>query len=91
MTPCTIEKIIKLLRCAFHQAVRWEIIGKNPFEDTGLPNLVFHSLRYSSMTYKLKLNKGFETAFNSNPDMRPVERSLQGKESSSVPNPDIIL
>ena len=28
VTPCTIEKIIKLLRCAFHQAVRWDIIGK---------------------------------------------------------------
>lgn len=28
VTPCTIEKIIKLMRCAFHQAVRWDIIGK---------------------------------------------------------------
>ena len=37
VTPCTIEKIIKLLRCAFHQAVRWDIIGKNPFEDADLP------------------------------------------------------
>ena len=26
----TIEKIIKLLRCAFKQAVRWEIIARNP-------------------------------------------------------------
>jgi hypothetical protein len=26
--PCT-EKIIKLLRCAFKQAVRWEIIARN--------------------------------------------------------------
>lgn len=33
----TIEKIIKLLRCAFKQAVRWELIGKNPFENTVLP------------------------------------------------------
>lgn len=32
-----IEKIIKLLRCAFKQAVRWELIGKNPFENTVLP------------------------------------------------------
>ena len=37
VTPCTIEKIIKLLRCAFRQAVRWDIIGKNPFEDALLP------------------------------------------------------
>jgi len=33
----TIEKIIKLLRCAFKQAVRWELIGKNPFDSTVLP------------------------------------------------------
>ena len=32
-----IEKIIKLLRCAFKQAVRWELIAKNPFENTVLP------------------------------------------------------
>lgn len=37
VTPCTIEKIIKLMRCAFHQAVRWDIIGKNPSEDAILP------------------------------------------------------
>ena len=33
----------------------------------------------------------FETAFYSNPDMRPVERSLQGEESGSVPNPDVMM
>ena len=33
----TIEKIIKLLRCAFKQAVRWEIISRNPFENVILP------------------------------------------------------
>lgn len=33
----------------------------------------------------------FETAFYSNPDMRPVERSLQGEENSSVPNPDAMM
>lgn len=37
ITPCTIEKIIKLMRCAFGQAVRWDIIGKNPFEGALLP------------------------------------------------------
>lgn len=38
VTACTIEKIIKLLRCAFKQAVRWEMIGKNPFEHTIIPS-----------------------------------------------------
>ena len=32
-----IEKIIKLLRCAFKQAVRWELIEKNPFDNVVLP------------------------------------------------------
>lgn len=35
----TIEKIIKLLRCAFKQAVRWEIIDRNPFEYAILPKV----------------------------------------------------
>ncbi len=33
VTDKTIEKIVKLLRCAFGQAVRWELIGKNPFQN----------------------------------------------------------
>ena len=33
----TIEKIIKLLQCAFKQAVRWEIIARNPFDNVILP------------------------------------------------------
>lgn len=37
VTDKTIEKIIKLLRCAFKQAMRWELIGKNPFDNTVLP------------------------------------------------------
>lgn len=37
VTNQTIEKIIKLLRCAFKQAVRWELIGKNPFDNVVLP------------------------------------------------------
>ena len=37
VTNATIEKIIKLLRCAFKQAVRWELIGKNPFDNVVLP------------------------------------------------------
>jgi integrase len=37
VTDKTIGKIIKLLRCAFGQAVRWELIGKNPFQNPILP------------------------------------------------------
>ena len=37
VTDKTIEKIIKLLRCAFRQAVRWELISKNPFDFATLP------------------------------------------------------
>ena len=37
VTDKTIEKIVKLLRCAFGQAVKWEIIGKNPFDNVILP------------------------------------------------------
>lgn len=39
LTPCTIEKIVKLLRCAFRQAVRWEIIAKNPFSEVIAPKV----------------------------------------------------
>lgn len=39
LTPSTIERMIKLLRCAFKQAVRWEIVAKNPFENTVLPKV----------------------------------------------------
>ncbi len=37
VTDKTIAKIIKLLRCAFKQAVRWEMIAKNPFDNAILP------------------------------------------------------
>lgn len=37
VTDKTIEKIIKLLRCAFRQAVRWELISKNPFDYATVP------------------------------------------------------
>ena len=39
LTPANIEKIIKLLRCAFKQAVRWEIIARNPFDFVTLPKV----------------------------------------------------
>ena len=37
VTNSTSEKNIKLLRCAFKQAVRWELIEKNPFDNVVLP------------------------------------------------------
>lgn len=37
VTDKTIGKIIKLLRCAFKQAVRWEMISRNPFDNVILP------------------------------------------------------
>ena len=37
LPPTTIEKICKVLHCAFRQAVRWEMIPKNPFDDILLP------------------------------------------------------
>ena len=33
----TIEKIIKLMRCAFKQAIRWEIVSRNPFDNVIRP------------------------------------------------------
>lgn len=41
VTACTIEKIIKVLRCAFKQAVRWEMISKNPFDNVSLPKVKY--------------------------------------------------
>ena len=35
----TIEKIIKLMRCAFKQAIRWEIVSRNPFDNVILPKI----------------------------------------------------
>lgn len=37
ITACTIEKVIKLMHCAFRQAVRWDMISQNPFDDVILP------------------------------------------------------
>lgn len=39
LTPSSIEKIIKLLRCAFRKAVRWEMISKNPFDGCSMPKV----------------------------------------------------
>ena len=37
VSPSTIIKINKLMRTAFQQAVRWGMVGKNPFVGTTLP------------------------------------------------------
>ena len=37
LPPCSIEKICKVLHCAFRQAVRWDMVSKNPFDDVLLP------------------------------------------------------
>ena len=37
ISPSTIHGIHKVLRCAFNQAKRWELIAKNPFLDATLP------------------------------------------------------
>ena len=39
MTPANIERVIKLLRSAFKQAVRWEVIARNPFDFVALPKV----------------------------------------------------
>jgi len=39
VTPCTIEKIVKLLKVAFKQAVKWEIVTRNPFENSIIPKV----------------------------------------------------
>lgn len=37
LTNSYIQKIIKMMRCAFHQAIRWDLVAKNPFENAILP------------------------------------------------------
>lgn len=37
LTNSNIQKIIKMMRCAFHQAIRWDLVAKNPFENAILP------------------------------------------------------
>ena len=41
LQPQSIEKIVKLLKCAFKQAVRWEMIGRNPFDNAVLPKIEY--------------------------------------------------
>ena len=37
VTSHTIKSIIKLLRCAWRQAIRWEVVKKNVFTDSNIP------------------------------------------------------
>lgn len=54
----TIEKIIKLLRCAFKQAVRWELIGRNPFENVILPKTEYKKRDIcNAQTIRIALDK----------------------------------
>lgn len=58
VSNCTIEKIIKLLRCAFKQAVRWELIGKNPFENSILPKTQYKKRDiWDAETIRIALDK----------------------------------
>ena len=82
-------------------------LSGNHFErlkkSAGLPNVVFHSLRHSSTTYKLKLNKGDLKATQGNIDHAQIDMiteiytHIMGKnwkinaqkfETSFYPNPD---
>ena len=54
VTDKTIIKIVKLLRCAFKQAVRWELIGKNPFDNVVLPKVEYKKKRYMGCGYYQK-------------------------------------
>lgn len=42
LTPSQIKGIHKLLRSAFHQAVRWELMMRNPVENATLPKVERH-------------------------------------------------
>lgn len=41
LTPGVIHSIHKILRCAFEQAVKWEIIARNPFPHANKPKTVY--------------------------------------------------
>lgn len=41
LSPGTIHSIHKLLRCAFDQAVKWEIIARNPFPNANKPKVEY--------------------------------------------------
>jgi len=58
LTDTNVEKIIKLMRCAFKQAVRWEMIGKNPFDFVILPKTKYAKRDiWDAATIKLALDE----------------------------------
>ena len=46
LTPSTIEKIFKLLHCAWKQAIRWDMALRNPFGRALLPKKETKTARY---------------------------------------------
>lgn len=42
LQPANIEKIVKLVSCTFKQAIRWEMIAKNPFENVIMPKIEYN-------------------------------------------------
>lgn len=42
LTPGIIHSVHKILRCAFEQAVKWEIIARNPFPHANKPKTVYN-------------------------------------------------
>lgn len=40
--PSVIQNVFKLLRCAFGQAVRWEILKRNPFDLVKIPKVEYN-------------------------------------------------
>lgn len=41
ITPSIIHNVHKILRCAFEQAVKWEIVARNPFPHANKPKAVY--------------------------------------------------
>lgn len=41
LSPCVIHEIHKLLRCAFDQAVKWEVVARNPFPKANKPKVEY--------------------------------------------------
>lgn len=96
VTNSTIEKIIKLLRCAFKQAVRWELIEKNPFDnhgdlkvtqgDTGHAEIDMITKVYAHILDEdRKINaQKFESAFYANPDLRKVTPPQEQPQAQTI-------
>ena len=49
LSPSNIDKILTLLKSAFNQAVRWELIGKNPFLQASGPKVDYEPVIYGQL------------------------------------------